>query len=73
MKLILLQSTLILLGAKYAPCMRRDNKLFKVLEEERLRENSTGCCLQTYNTGCIQRQQSECSVNLSLLFSFNKF
>ena len=47
--------------------MRRDNKLFEKLAEERLHENSTGCCLQTFNTGCIQRQQTECSVSLMMV------
>lgn len=64
-------STLILLGAKFAPCMRRDTVLFKTLEEERLRENSTGCCLQNLNTGCIQRQQAECSSSFTT-FKANK-
>lgn len=52
-----------MLGAKYAPCMRRDKHLFSVLKKERLKENKTGCCLETFNTGCIQRQQTECSVS----------
>ncbi|XP_057310794.1 inactive rhomboid protein 1-like [Hydractinia symbiolongicarpus] len=60
-------NTLILLGAKYAPCMRHDKLLYKQLFQENLAENKTGCCMQTLNTGCIQRQQSECST------SFTKF
>ncbi|XP_065681024.1 inactive rhomboid protein 1 isoform X1 [Hydra vulgaris] len=53
--------TLIILGAKYAPCMRHDIQLYRELLYERAMENNTGCCIQTHNTGCIQRSKRECS------------
>ena len=35
---------LIRLGAKYAPCMRRDKKLFEIIECEWQKEERTACC-----------------------------
>ena len=37
---------LIRLGAKYAPCMRRDRKLFDIIECEWQKEEQTSCCLK---------------------------
>ena len=36
---------LIRLGAKYAPCMRRDKKLFDIIECEWQKEERTSCCI----------------------------
>eukprot|EP00795_Rhopilema_esculentum_P009388 gene9388-17092_t len=61
------QEDLIRLGAKYAPCMRRDKLLFRTLDAEKVIENRTGCCVQTYYTGCIQTLREDC------MTSFAKF
>eukprot|EP00794_Sanderia_malayensis_P008920 gene8920-9872_t len=61
------QEDLIRLGAKYAPCMRRDKLLFETIRKEIVKENKTGCCTQTYYTGCIQTSREEC------MNSFAKF
>ena len=47
-------NSLISLGAKYAPCMRHDNKVFAEINKERIVENSTGCCMARLSDGCIQ-------------------
>ena len=36
---------LIRLGAKYAPCMRRDKKLFEIIQCEWEKEERTACCI----------------------------
>ena len=61
-----LQAGLIKMGAKFAPCMRVDNNLKAVLEEERRNESKTGCCVKSDGSGCIQTSQQECSVSLEM-------
>ena len=51
---------LILLGAKYAPCMRRDDRVFEKILEDRQKENVTGCCMAVNSNGCIQREAQQC-------------
>lgn len=54
---------MIQLGAKYAPCMRKDKELSRLLEKERREEAETGCCIGTDQNGCIQKSQERCKVN----------
>ncbi|VDP17794.1 unnamed protein product, partial [Heligmosomoides polygyrus] len=51
---------LIRLGAKYSPCMRREPGLWKLIGEERKKENATGCCVFNDGTGCYQTGQTSC-------------
>ena len=44
--LLALQTTLIHLGAKYAPCMRWDETLSREIKESRLKERDTACCIR---------------------------
>lgn len=55
------QAGLIKMGAKFAPCMRLDDNLRRVLEEERRIENETGCCVKSDDSGCIQTSREACS------------
>ncbi|XP_065898696.1 inactive rhomboid protein 1-like isoform X2 [Dysidea avara] len=56
------QEDLILLGARYAPCMRRDRELFDLIEEDRITESQSGCCIRNDRPVCIQvNNQSECN------------
>ncbi|XP_065898694.1 inactive rhomboid protein 1-like [Dysidea avara] len=56
------QEDLILLGARYAPCMRRDRELFDLIEEDRIAESQSGCCIRNDGSGCIQvNTQLECN------------
>ncbi len=56
------QDALIQLGAKYAPCMRKDKELQRLLDKERQEEAQTGCCIGTDQNGCIQTSQEQCKV-----------
>ncbi|XP_037093859.1 inactive rhomboid protein 2-like [Pollicipes pollicipes] len=52
---------LIHLGAKFAPCMRRDEKIQSEIFRERRKERDTACCIRNDNSGCVQSAQTECS------------
>ncbi|CAI5446844.1 unnamed protein product [Caenorhabditis angaria] len=52
-------SSLIHLGAKYSPCMRAERQLIEAIEEDRRKENSTGCCV-TNDGGCYQSTRYLC-------------
>lgn len=56
----LLQEALVLLGAKYAPCMRADQQLLRAIEQERMAESRTGCCVYNTGSGCYQSTQEVC-------------
>ncbi|CAL4066401.1 unnamed protein product [Meganyctiphanes norvegica] len=57
---------LIHLGAKFAPCMRQDEKIFRHVEEQRREERETGCCIRNDDSGCVQSSRRECSTRLSV-------
>ena len=54
----------MLLGANYAPCMRRDRLLFKELNNDMYREAAeSGCCIRNDRSGCYQvPSQERCPV-----------
>ncbi|XP_014276366.1 inactive rhomboid protein 1 isoform X3 [Halyomorpha halys] len=54
---------LIHLGAKFAPCMRRDAKIIKEIEKGRERERETACCIRNDDSGCVQLSKTDCSVS----------
>lgn len=59
------QQSLVLLGALFAPCMRRDRQLFEAIDSERMDEAlNSGCCVRRDNSGCFQttNSNSECLV-----------
>ena len=56
-----LQTTLIHLGAKYAPCMRWDETLSREIKEARLKERDTACCIRKDRAGCVQSPKTECT------------
>ncbi|XP_071444048.1 inactive rhomboid protein 1-like [Hetaerina americana] len=53
---------LIHLGAKFAPCMRKDYKVMKEIEKAREKERETACCIRNDDSGCVQSSQADCSV-----------
>ena len=71
------QMDLVLLGALYAPCMRRDRQLFGAIDGDIRTENtSSGCCVRRDESGCVQVEQSDCPVSpcrsyISLYYSHN--
>lgn len=60
------QQALVLLGALFAPCMRRDRQLYEGIDMDRQREaNSSGCCVRRDMSGCFQVQEAkDCQVLL---------
>ncbi|XP_058809114.1 inactive rhomboid protein 1 isoform X2 [Phymastichus coffea] len=56
---------LIHLGAKFAPCMRRDIKILKEIDVWREKERDTACCIRNDDSGCVQSSKTECSDKLS--------
>ncbi|XP_057323391.1 inactive rhomboid protein 1 isoform X2 [Microplitis mediator] len=53
---------LIHLGAKFAPCMRRDMKILKEIDVWRERERDTACCIRNDDSGCVQSSKADCSI-----------
>ena len=61
----------MLLGARYAPCMRRDERLFDLIEQDRIIESDSGCCIRNDDSGCVQvNNEKECPVCHLLQLAF---
>ncbi|XP_028674863.1 inactive rhomboid protein 2-like [Erpetoichthys calabaricus] len=56
---------LIHLGAKFSPCIRRDEQIGLYIEKARERERFSGCCIQNDNSGCVQTRRQDCSETLA--------
>ncbi|XP_051888626.1 inactive rhomboid protein 2-like isoform X2 [Pristis pectinata] len=56
---------LIHLGAKFSPCLRKDQSISKLTEEARDQERKSGCCVQNDNSGCVQTLKEDCSETLA--------
>ncbi|CAG9767179.1 unnamed protein product [Ceutorhynchus assimilis] len=56
---------LIHLGAKFAPCMRLDDKITQQIEKTRKKEKETACCIRNDDSGCVQSSQADCSKTIS--------
>ncbi|KAI5723596.1 hypothetical protein M8J76_008494 [Diaphorina citri] len=63
--LSLQQADLIHLGAKFAPCMRKDVKIQKEIDRGREKERETACCIRNDDSGCVQSSQQDCSKTIS--------
>ncbi|XP_077358295.1 inactive rhomboid protein 1 isoform X2 [Festucalex cinctus] len=57
---------LIHLGAKFSPCMRQDREIHKLVQETRVQERKSGCCVRNDRSGCLQTLQEECSTTLAM-------
>ncbi|KAF4532238.1 hypothetical protein B566_EDAN004324 [Ephemera danica] len=53
---------LIHLGAKFAPCMRKDHRIWRRISTAREKERETACCIRNDDSGCVQSSQAECSI-----------
>ncbi|XP_041077927.1 inactive rhomboid protein 2-like [Polyodon spathula] len=62
--------SLIHLGAKFSPCIRRDEQIAALIERAKERERGSGCCVQNDNSGCVQTLPDDCSETLA---SFEKW
>ncbi|XP_075418376.1 inactive rhomboid protein 2 isoform X2 [Tenrec ecaudatus] len=56
---------LIHLGAKFSPCIRKDQQIEALVRRERELEKHSGCCVQNDHSGCIQTQRKDCSETLA--------
>ncbi|EFO22618.2 rhomboid family protein [Loa loa] len=63
---------LVHLGAKFAPCMREDPKIFEQIEADHKEENETGCCIYNDGTGCFQTGRSTCPSLIATLARWKK-
>ncbi|KRZ90860.1 Inactive rhomboid protein 1 [Trichinella sp. T8] len=64
---------LVHLGAKYAPCMRRDLNVYSVIEKNRRMENTTGCCIFDDGMGCVQTTEDQCPKLLANWYQWEKY
>lgn len=51
---------LIHLGAKFTPCMRRDSLIYQEIDQDHQDEKSTGCCIRSYDSTCLQTTKQNC-------------
>lgn len=58
------QMDLIHLGAKFAPCMRKDPNIDVLHSSIKENERNTGCCIYSDNSGCYQSSFEECNVSV---------
>ncbi|KAF7490808.1 Inactive rhomboid protein 1 [Sarcoptes scabiei] len=52
---------LIFEGAKFTPCMRPDRNILESIQQRKIEENKSGCCVRHDLDGCVQTFQSKCS------------
>lgn len=57
------KADLIHLGAKYSPCMRRDDNVERAIADDRHAESQTACCIRNDQSGCVQTSRGNCSVS----------
>lgn len=57
---------LIHLGAKFSPCMRRDQQVHDLIQEKKDSERQSACCVRNDQSGCVQTSEEECSSTLAL-------
>jgi len=65
---------MILLGAKYSPCMRRDPQIDALVDEQYRTERGSACCIYNDKSGCVQTISDDnkiCSVNSFILLHSN--
>ncbi|XP_039754540.1 inactive rhomboid protein 1 [Pararge aegeria] len=53
---------LIHLGAKFAPCMRKDARIARAIAASARRERDTACCIRNDDSGCVQSSKADCSI-----------
>ncbi|CAC5394907.1 Inactive rhomboid protein 1,Inactive rhomboid protein 2 [Mytilus coruscus] len=65
------QSDLIHLGAKYSPCMRKDENIYNGIAKDLVEEKTSGCCIRNDGSGCVQSVRSKCSTTISEFKKYN--
>ncbi|XP_035985502.1 inactive rhomboid protein 2 [Fundulus heteroclitus] len=56
---------LIHLGAKFSPCIRRDEQIVHMIQKDKDLERESGCCIQNDDSGCVQTHRLDCSDSLA--------
>uniref|UniRef100_A0A3Q2QPQ0 Inactive rhomboid protein n=1 Tax=Fundulus heteroclitus TaxID=8078 RepID=A0A3Q2QPQ0_FUNHE len=56
---------LIHLGAKFSPCIRRDEQIVHMIQKDKDLERESGCCIQNDDSGCVQTLRFDCSDSLA--------
>ncbi|CAN9510162.1 unnamed protein product [Ophioblennius macclurei] len=62
---------LIHLGAKFSPCIRRDEQIVSLIQKAKDLERESGCCVQNDNSGCVQTLKFDCSETLATFIKWN--
>ncbi|XP_061583065.1 inactive rhomboid protein 2-like isoform X2 [Cololabis saira] len=63
---------LIHLGAKFSPCIRRDEQIVSLIRRAKDKEKQSGCCVQNDNSGCVQTLRTDCSDTLATFIKWDK-
>lgn len=63
---------LIHLGAKFSPCIRKDQQIEQLVRRERDLERDSGCCVQNDHSGCIQTLRKDCSETLATFIKWQE-
>ncbi|KAG9277450.1 inactive rhomboid protein 2 [Astyanax mexicanus] len=62
---------LIHLGAKFSPCLRKDEQIAELRRKAKDQERMSGCCVQNDNSGCVQTLPEDCSETLATFIKWN--
>ncbi|XP_036426040.1 inactive rhomboid protein 2-like [Colossoma macropomum] len=62
---------LIHLGAKFSPCLRKDEQIAKLRQKAKEQERESGCCVQNDNSGCVQTLRDDCSETLATFIKWD--
>ena len=60
---------ILFIGAKYAPCMRKDRKIMDIIGCEQQKEQQTACC--KYGSKCVQTSSDECDNHMYQFMTLN--
>ncbi len=60
---VCLQEDLIHLGAKYSPCMRKDENVQAAIALDDDRERQNACCVRSVGSGCFMTNEAGCPVS----------
>ena len=64
---------LVHLGAKFSPCMRRDDVIAEAVgRDERLEAVESGCCVKNDGSGCVTTSKEKCSPFLSVFHKWSE-